>query len=341
MWKAMDEILGRLEKLKKNGSKMKYDEMLLDLIPYLKYFQYVQGGEGKAYFIGKDYVVKEYSKSFDMDLFDKYFETYCREIQGFSKKELVVPKIYSWNSIPQVVVKRSTPRIQYNYYIMEERIKGRPIFSGLMEDVFHLCADICQEKQFNNVVFNPYMDGKLYNEIVKRYIDDYILMNRSIESLSESDIEKFVMSVYQMFEEGENSSPDMYPSNVILSPNSGLFMIDNHLISKKDDVYYNSTTPEEFTLTGLLFLFLYNEQVADIKHHPYFITEGANFDLEERVARNGKACESAIKKIMKVTKKCISSPVVFKKNILLRLHAMLKNILGKDKANEIVDIMQK
>ena len=337
----MDEILGRLENLKLGGSRLEYDDVLLDLIPYLKYFQFVEGGEGKAYFIPNGYVVKEYSKVAENDLFDKYFEAYAREIQGFSKQSLVVPNIYAWNKIPQVVVNRNVPKIQYNYYILEERIKGRPIFSGPIEDIFHLCTDLCDENQFNKVAANPYLNGALYNEIAKRFVNDYISMNQSIESLSDADIERFVMSVYHMFEKGENSSPDMYPSNVLLTPEKQLCIIDNHLISKTEDAYFNANSPEGLTLTGLLFLFLYNEMVGDLKNLPYFAIEGANFDLCGMIEKNSGACDAAIRKIMKVTKKCIEKPVVINKNILERLYLMLKHIVGKDKANEIVEIMQK
>lgn len=333
----MEEILKKLESLKYNASRCEYDFLLLDLIPYLKYFQYVEGGEGKAYFIGKDYVVKEYSKVVENDLFDKYFESYCREICDFSKQSLNVPQIYGWHKIPKVIIKRNLPKIQYDYYILEERIKGRPIFSGPIEDIFHLCTDLCDEKQFYKVAENPYLNGNLYNEIAKRYIDDYILMNQSIESLSEAEIEKFVMSLYQMSEQGEYSSPDMYPSNVLLTPENQLFAIDNHLISKSEDIYYNSTPPENYTLTGLLFLFLYNEMVCDLKNFPYFAIEGASFDLEGKIKKNSNACDAAIRKIMKVTKKCIEKPAVINKNILERLYSMLKNILGKDRAKNIIE----
>ena len=337
----MEEILKRLEKLKLGGSSWEYNDVLLDLIPYLKRFQFVEGGEGKAYFIPHGYVVKEYSKVVENDLFDKYFEAYAREIRGFAKHGLNVPNIYAWNKIPQVIIKKNFPKIQYSYYILEERVKGRPIFSGPIEDIFHLCTDLCDEKRFNSVVANPYLDGVLYNEIAKHFVDDYIVMNQSIESLSENEIEKFVMSVYNMFENGEYSSPDMYPSNVLLLPEKQLYIIDNHLISKSEDEYYNSNSPEGLTLSGLLFLFLYNELVTDIKNVPYFALEGADFDLRGKIKQNSNACDAAIRKIMKVTKKCIYKPVVINKNILLRLHSMLKHILGKDKANEIIDFMYK
>ena len=333
----MEELLKKLENIKYNGSRCEYDFLLLDLIKYLKYFQYVEGGEGKAYFIGKEYVVKEYSKVVENDLFDKYFESYCREICDFSKQSLMVPQIYGWHKVPKVIIKKNLPKIQYNYYILEERIKGRPIFSGPIEDIFHLCKDLCDEKQFYAVAENPYLNGKLYNEIAKRYINDYIVMNQSIESLSDDDIEKFVMSIYYMSEQGEYSAPDMYPSNILITPENNLFAIDNHLISKREDIYYNSTPPENYTLTGLLFLFLYNEIVGDLKNYPYFAIEGANFDLCGMIEKNSNACEAAIRKVMRVTKKCIEKPAVINKNILERLYSMLKNILGKDRAKNIIE----
>ena len=115
------------------------------------------------------------------------------------------------------------------------------------------------------------------------------------------------------------------------------FAIYNHLISKREDIYYNSTPPENYTLTGLLFLFLYNEIVGDLKNYPYFAIEGASFDLCGMIEKNSNACEAAIRKVMRVTKKCIEKPAVINKNILERLYSMLKNILGKDRAKNIIE----
>ena len=58
-----------------------YDKMLLQLIPHLSKFKSHVGGEGAAYFIDENFVVKEYSKDFpsrDAEKFDLIFDSYFK-----------------------------------------------------------------------------------------------------------------------------------------------------------------------------------------------------------------------------------------------------------------------
>lgn len=331
----MERILNKIKQNPSNFSGSEFYVFLLDLIPYLKYFPYVQGGEGKAYFLMNKYIVKEYVEIHDEEFFDVFFEEYCKEMQAFSKKQYLVPKIYSWVKVPQVIVKSGSPKIQYKHYILEEQIKGRPLFSGFLEDTYHICRDLCDKKKFKQTIQNPYQDKNLFNEIIKTYIKDFLMMNQTIESLSDKQIEDFIMTIYHMFEEGEYSLPDMYPSNMIYT-GKDIVAIDNHFSYRAQDITALAQTPDSFTLSGLLFMFLYNESISDLKHMPYYLSEGLNSDVEFYINKNIDACEVAIKRVLDVAKKCMDRPSVQNKKILSKIYQMLKNIMGKERAISIV-----
>ena len=70
-----------------------YHENLLNAIPYLSNFSKVNGGEGVAYFLDENFVVKEYLDSDNWDMFDRVFESYCKEMQLYAEMGFNVPKI--------------------------------------------------------------------------------------------------------------------------------------------------------------------------------------------------------------------------------------------------------
>lgn len=313
------------------------DMLLLNLIPYLKHFPYNEGGEGRAYFIFDKLVVKEFINFNDENMFSSLFESYCKEMQNFAKKGYSVPKIYSWVKVPSVVTRKGQMKFGYKYYILEEQVKGREVFVGYLQDAYHICRDLCSEEKFDKLMFNPELDKGLYKEIIKAYINDYMTMNMNIEAMSEKDIERFVMTIHSMYEQGKYSIPDMYPSNMIYNGKT-IFMIDNNLTDRATDNVYLSKTADEFTLIGLMYTFLYNEQVSGLNMAPYFLFEDKSLNLDGLMKKNSLLCDAAIKKLLKVSKKCIKNPFVKDKKVIERLYQMLKNILGKDKAKNIIEI---
>ncbi len=330
----MDEILELIKQDNAGFDSSNYYSMLLDALPYLKYFQNVRGGEGKAYFLLDKYVIKEYINTADEDLFDSCFEAYCKEMQTFAKEGYLVPQIHAWLKIPQVETRKDKRGIKYKYYILEEQIQGRPLFTGYLEDSYHLCKTLCDEKKFLSVVENPYLDRKLYNEIVRSYVSDFILMNQAIEAMSDADIERFIMTVHDMFDKGVYSVPDMYPSNALYT-GTQIVMIDNHFEFKEDTIRLGYTA-ESFTITGLLFMFLYNENASKLNLSHYFLVEGMHKDMSDLILQNSVVCEQAIRKMIRVAKNCMEKPELKNKKILQTLYQMLKNIIGKSSAKQIL-----
>ena len=109
-----------------------YHGMLLGLIPKRKQFKSLAGSEGVAYLISPKYVLKEYTKSDDWKIFDKFFDAYCSEIQAFANSGVNIAKIYSWVKVPNIGYYTSGDKNNYSYFILEERVPGRELYLGYL-----------------------------------------------------------------------------------------------------------------------------------------------------------------------------------------------------------------
>ena len=316
-----------------------YNTMLLNLIPFLKYFKFGMGGEGKAYFIEDLYIVKEYVKLNNPQFFETFFEEYCKEMQEFANAGYNVPKIYAWQKIPSVVrTKDGSGGIKYKYYILQEQVHGRQMFSEDISDIFYMCEKFCSEKQFDSVLKNPNVDVKLFAEIVRTYIRDFIEVNTQILDMSEVEIENFILTVYNTYRIGRFSSPDMYPTNVI--NNDGKFtMIDSNITDRANDEFLKLKTPETFTLQGLIALFLYNARVKEFRYSSPFMFDANFADIRQSINRNIRLCNNAIKRMLNVANKCMNNPGLTDKTVLKNIYAQLRDMLDKDKANKIVNLV--
>ncbi len=334
----MDKILAHL--LNESGVLDETDDnmLLLNLIPYLRHLPYKEGGEGRAYFVFDKLIVKEFLNFDDEYLFSSMFDNYCREMKKFYDKGYAVPKIYSWVKIPSVINNSGKHKIAYRYYVLEEQVKGRELFSGLLEDTYHLCKNLCDEKTFDKLVLNPEIDKSLYAEMVANYIKDYITMNKTIEAMDERQLERVIYSVYQMFKFGEFSVPDMYPSNMLYNDGE-VVMIDNNFSERKNDEIYLKHTADDFTLTGMLFMFLYNEQVSGFKKSKSF-KEKDKRRINALISKNTLFCEQAIKKVLKVGRRMVDEKLVLDDKIMLCIFETLNNIMDSDKALQIMKIAQ-
>ena len=316
-----------------------YDMMLYGLIPNLESYPSYHGGEGKAYFVMDKYIVKEYIKPSDTKMFNVFFDAYCQELQNFSNNNYSVPKIYSWLKLPILQKNKKSASLTYKYYILEEQIKGRSLFLGNIEKAYKVCSDLCSETQFHAVVSNPYYNEKLYTKIVDNYIKDYILMNHTLEGMSEDEIEKMILSICNMYEEGMFSIPDLHYSNVLVGDNK-LTLIDNALSYKPLNDYHNANNSKDLTLTGLIYMFASNMPVADIKAHPYFFFGNIKEETSNLLKENSMVCDEAINKVLRVAKNCLSNPKIINTKTMNQVYKMLKFILGKQKADKIAEQIQ-
>lgn len=210
-----------------------YDKFLFDVIPHLSKFKSHEGGEGSAYFVDRNFVVKEYSKVFpsrDIDKFDLIFDSYCKEMQSFAEEGYSVPRVYSWLKIPNTNKAKVYlgDEMPYKYYVLQENVPGRWIYYFFedLDEMYITCKNILSKDDFMSAFGDDYGKMPLKHEILKAYISDYIKVNSMLESMGDDQFEKFIVSGYKMAMEGVYSSPDLFRKNVLLT-DSRLTLIDN------------------------------------------------------------------------------------------------------------------
>ena len=235
--------------------KIDYYAMLLDLIPKRKQFKSYAGSEGVAYFVSNKYVLKEYKRIDNWAEFDRFFDAYCTEVQRFAQSGVNVSKIYSWVKIPNIGHYTKGDKNANDYFILEERVPGRELYLGYLEDAYEIMRDLCSEKEYQTAITNAGKES-LYREILRRYLTDYVQMNEYLESLSDADFEKFLSDAYVMYKTAKVSYPDLFPHNILVDGSKPPKMIDMHI--KTDDKALNPNNADSHFIRDMSGLFMYN-----------------------------------------------------------------------------------
>lgn len=313
-------------------------DMLLEMIPKLHKFRHLSGGEGTAYFVGENVVVKEYDRVSNRLLLDSIFEAYCEEARDFAELGYTVPKIYSWVKIP--AKKSFLIPTEDRYFILEERVKGRELFLNKLTQFYHLFQDELSYRRFESIVNNPGNDILMYKQIVKAYISDYISVNAFIESLPDAELERFIMSVYKMFDEGKYSIPDLSTKNVF-STESGLCVLDNFMGQRSKHEYFGPMLPEEFLTTMLVILFKANSGIKGVLKNKCITRNDSQGEFKKLVEENQIVCKAAMEKIFKALKRCLDGKNVTNLRILQTAYNRLAQILDYENAKDVISIVDK
>ena len=312
--------------MKKN---IDYFGMLLDFIPIRKRYKSYAGSEGIAYFVSPNLVLKEYTKSDDWEAFDKIFNCYCSEIQNCSRAGMLVSEIYSWVKVPNMGHYTKGDKNAYQYFILEERVPGRELYFGYLEDAYSLVSDICSVSEFKKALTN---DGSnsLYREIVRRYILDYIQMNEYLESLSDDKLSGFLEDIYSMYKNGKFSYPDLFPHNIFTDKNSSIKMIDMHM--KDEMCSLKPETADSNFIRDMSGLFLYNcfpnfpEKYLLVRNYNY-----ADFEVDS--LKNIKLTKQLISRIFALSGIICENPAISKKDMAV-IDDSLSMILDDDSRKE-------
>ena len=320
-----------------------YDKILADAIPALSTFDKLAGGEGVAYFLNDKFVVKEFLNLENSNVLNIAFDAYSKEMKNFKKMGYSVPEIYSWVRVP---VKSKNRREMDKFFILEERVVGRELYFGFIEDVYSLVKNLCSKKEFYSAVDRPDENIELFSMIATEYIRDYIQMNEFIEALPEDVLEKFIIEAFNMYVIGRVSAPDIFPSNILVDGHK-LTIIDNKIADRDGlDEEYMATdsdgfddieTAHNFIISNLLNLFIYNEYISDYNNGLLYSLEDKDaVKVDNLVRQNVKVCEAAILKIVKVMNNCLDNPALTNKNLFKNTFNMLVRVLGTDKAERVM-----
>lgn len=249
--------MGMIEKILNQANI--YDLILNGMLVKLSELDFVGGTEGVAYFDG-DFVLKDIIEKTDKhtEYDSKMFELYCMEMQNFATNGYAVPQIYAWTEREKQTTIRDMKNydgsklrpfsgVRHDYYILEERIKGTPLFDGYLNERYKtLGKNRCSESRYKRVTTNngsnfTKSDKLLAKAILLDYLQSFINVNEMLESISESEFRTLIVDGFNMYVLGRYNEPDFYPSNIFIDEKSKFKIIDN----RRDTISLRAKTDEE------------------------------------------------------------------------------------------------
>lgn len=307
-------------------NQLNYDLMLFNLIPLLKSYPSKSGGEGVAYFIGDKYVVKHYTCEF-CNLNKDIFDLYCKEINQFKKKGYNVAEIYSWLAVPE-----KNDKMQY--YMLEEQIKGRTFYRPSIIHAYEMFTDLCDEKEFSDVILRPETDKALFKEVLKRYVSDFVMFNEMLLDMDEKQIEKFIFEMYAMMYDGKYSMPDVYTSNV-LTNNNGFTFIDSSIVTEERQYCKNEIYPIDYVISRVIQMLSYNQIMNSFaKGSIYGMGRECKKEIKQNLSANKKYTKLAASKMVDLINKVFDNPVLISKEDYQDVKFTIHGILDSKKEAE-------
>lgn len=327
-------------------SKTGFEQQMLSYIEKIDSgcYTYKKGGDGFAYFISDDLILKEFRVTCGAQeeyIFETYFEDYCKEIQMFSELGLSVPKIFAWCSLPTPEKRAKSSLPQFSYYILEERVRGRELYYPQVEDFYENYKNEMSLEEYQ--IKYKFPDRNNGIGIYQNYFNDYININRCLESMPEKEIEKFILDAYRIYVNGEFAELDLYSTNVLYDGTT-LKQIDQRFNKREESKTKKVKNRSEFMLTSLVKLFIYNAQVKDYYNDikEQFYDRNIDFgDLYHYVEMNNKECSAAMLKFLKILKKCVDGIKLPDNENLKNLRRSLVRMIGKQGAHDFLNEIQK
>ncbi len=265
--------------------KIDYRLAIDELIPNLHKFSYLKGCEGKVYFASDDFVVKEY---FNHRVNPEIFDLFCREMQSFADRGYVVPKVYAWQCEP-------LEKGCHKFYVLKERVKGQLLSAPQMQDLFHKFKDVCSRKGFEQIVLNPKSDLSLYEQIAVEFLKNFIHINSNLLSVSDNELERFIISEFEMSKKQRYSVTDVQPSNVMFDGKS-LIEIDSAFLGR-EMVGKNNLGIKDKIIEDIVFLFIENQTSLESEKFSPVKSD----KIVELLRHNNELCFEAMLRLVRKT----------------------------------------
>ncbi len=323
----MENNLKKIEKM----SDLKRLEFIHSLIPYLDSLPQKRGLEGCVYFLNNDLILKKYDTNKNYEVMSCIFDAYCEESISFSNRGYRVPRIFAWTKVPKKVI---DPTRKFDFFVLEERVPGKDMFLGKLDNIYELFNDQYTFSDFSYILGAPDKFKSEYKQIVKKYIQRYVEMNQIIDKLSYSEMKKFIETVRVLHAESKYNVPDVHVKNVILSPSS-LYLIDNYVYNKSSLVYMNKINSFEFLVSRIIILFRQNSNILNLKKST-LADHLTNSEIEELINTNMDLCASSIKKLMAVAKECCKHSSRVSAGDYQRMEYHLNKLLDRSRAEEVL-----
>ena len=306
-----------------------YDNLLLSVVFNLEQFPKKSGQEGTAYFINDDLVVKEMMGSQDSIFKYENFEQYCRELQDFHAQGYAVPEIYSWTMLPKTLFKNS---IFDRYYVLQERVKGRDMFSKSLCNTYEDCSSFCTKQEFEAAILSK--KGELFKRIVETYLKNSLELIEKLDNMPECLIENFVLSDYGMMKNHTYGAVDVHGANVLFDGEK-LVIIDNGFM-ENFFAGYSDEKIRQITMKDILRIMSGNLDV--LACYGYYKKRWP--ELTTLYSKHKTACKSVMKKFINVTNRTLK-PVFSEDMEFFNSRDFISQVMcGEDEA-ELVGMLQK
>ncbi len=335
------------DKRKEVESKISYDQLLLSYIEKINNNEvdYNFGNEGFAYYVGNDFIVKEFrikAGDFEEHKFQEYFKFYYNEIKSLEGSGIDVPKIYAWLKLPTPYKKTRSTLPYISYYILEEQAKGRELYFPNIEDFYGNYKNEMTFEEYQIKLKNPLKADNM--EIYRFYISDFLKINSILESLPDSKIEKLILDAYKIYMEGKYSLPDLYSSNIFLDDNN-LKMIDQKFEVNEKSQLERFNNRGYYFINELIKMFIVNSKPQDYIddiHCKFYDNRSYNFFEEYyNISRNSELCTAAMQKFLKAINRCLDNPKFKRVNELKNLKGYLYTMVGKKNAKKLLTEINK
>lgn len=238
-----------------------YDEVLKGLIPQIKSFKFKRGSEGMAFFVGKEFVVKYYQR---IDFNNELFKKHCEELKSYTNLDFSYPKLYSWAIVPVAEEDRI-----FNYYILQEQIKGSELYPHGFSGFENHCMSFCSKKEFNKAIEKVEYNKALYQKILEAISLIFRDINMQLVEMPEEEKIKFIKTFYYLKRNSEYSLTDLHAENVLFD-GTNMTLIDNVICdrNKRQWMSYDGTFIEKrcqlSTVYDLLYLFSENRSLMHL-----------------------------------------------------------------------------
>lgn len=303
--------------------KIRFDDVLIELIPNLDNFEFLSGKEGRAYFIDDDYVVKKLKIGAEnLDNFNRY----CKEIKDFADSGLAVPKIYTWMTI-------ENGDNYHDAFIFQQRIKGQRLFESDIVNIYDKCKDICTKDEFLKAVKHQNENRELFGLIVKKYMEGFLQSNKKILELSDKAIEHFIKSDFEMAVKARYGYTDMHSENIILS-DKAITIIDNYF--DKRQLGHNVDELKISVLKDMMLIFCYNEMSKKYLDFDCGLMPEFKRINEENLEVCSQAMRRMIKKTNQLYRPLMTSPVDY-----FGCEKFVKSVLNKKYVGKVCKEIQR
>ena len=241
------------------------------------------------------------------------------------------PKIYAWEKIPNIMYYTGKAENKYDYYILEERVKGRDLYYGFLHDSYGVCKDQITKTEFYNAIIHPQDYFSLFNKIVELYIQDYIKINEFLESMNENDISNFLTSSLEVDKICKFLYSDIHPTNVLITDQKKLRSIDP-MVDYLDNKDFDLMKIKDSFANKVVMLFWANEMIRNETINSYFRLDkevlGNRFEKLQR--KNAKICKAAMLKFIKIMNKYCDNPMFIDESKFQNTFLCVMDIFGDD-----------